>query len=103
MTIVDQTIEHDEYLPARRAAAFLLGEILNGSQSLIDQQDILLPIYRKLKDIAEKDADHQMRIHARNGLLLLKEKVLNAFSASQNLQKEIKVMGVKLENNIKFK
>lgn len=101
--IIDQTIKCDTYLPARRAAAFLITEILNGSDNLEELQEYLTPIYRQLKDVLDNESDLQMQIHAKNGLLVLREKVRNLLKGPQNIEKEIKILGVQSENEIRFK
>lgn len=97
-------MEHDEYVPARRAAALLLCDVLCSMKSLKEFEEYLLPMYRLLKEIAENDVDVNVRIHARNGLDHLKNKVIDAFNTSPKLEKEINIFGVKPhENSIRFK
>ncbi|XP_022214685.2 transport and Golgi organization protein 6 [Drosophila obscura] len=87
------------YLPAKRAAVFVLAELLNGMDNLLDYQEMLLPIYRLLRAIeAEDSCDPAMRQHAANGLKILNDKcrqlIKNCLEARE-LHKDIKVMGIK--------
>lgn len=97
MTLIQNTLQFDKYLPSRRAAALVLTDLLNGMQSLEQYQDYLLPIYRTLKYISENDPDLHMQIHAGNGLKCLRDKIKDAFTQEQALEKEIKIFGVKSE------
>lgn len=104
ITVIKHILEHDEYVPARRAAAMVLSDVFNGMKSLTEYEEYLLPMYRLLKEIAENDPDLNVQIHARNGLEHLKEKVKDAFNAVPKLEKKIKILGVKSqENSIRFK
>lgn len=95
MTLIQNTLQLDEYLPARRAAALVLTDLLNGMNDLHQFQDFLLPIYRTLKHLAENDADLHVQVHARNGLSYLNDKVKELFMAEQQMQKEIRILDVK--------
>lgn len=86
---------YDKYLPARRAAASILTDLLKGMQNWEQYQDFLLPIYRNLKTIAEKDLDLHMQIHARNGLECLTEKIENALAPELKMEKEINIFDIK--------
>lgn len=104
IAFVRHTIRFDQYLPARRASAFLLTEILGADCRLEDQQDYLLPLYRELKTITEADDDLQMQIHARNGLAKLRDKVKDALTPSDKLEKNIQISNVKTKlDEIRFK
>lgn len=104
ITVIRHTLEHDEYVPARRASAMVLSDVLRGMNSLTDHEDFLLPMYRLLKEIAENDSDLNVQIHARNGLEHLKDKVKDTFNARPKIEKEIKILGVNpQENVIRFK
>lgn len=104
IAVIRHTLEHDEYVPARRASAMLLCDVLCSMKSLNEFEEFLLPMYRLLKEIAENDLDVNVRIHARNGLDHLKNNVIDAFNTSPKLQKEIDIFGVKpQENSIRFK
>lgn len=92
---VQNTLLHDTYLPARRASALILTDLLKGMQNLEQYQDFLLPIYRNLKAIAYTDPDLQMQIHARNGLESLKEKIQVALIPEMNMEMEIKIFDIK--------
>lgn len=100
MNVIQNTLEHDKYLPARRASAVLLTDLLNGMKSLEEYQNYLLPLYRLLKHISENDDDLKMQIHARNGLQILKDKVKESTNSSPKFEKEIKVFGVKSDANV---
>lgn len=82
----------------------VLSDVLHGMHSLIEYEEYLLPLYRLLKELAENDSDVNVQIHARNGLEHLKDKVKDAFNASPKLEKEIKIIDVKpQEDTIRFK
>lgn len=97
INLVENTIEHDKYLPARRAATLVLSNILAGIPNLNDFDKCLLPIYRLLNRIAEHDDDRQVRIHAQNGLDQLKAKIKEFLTPELKMQKEIKIFGIKDE------
>lgn len=104
MAVIRHTLEHDEYVPSRRASAMLLCDVLSSMKNLTEFEAYLLPMYRLLKEIVESDPDVNVRIHARNGLDHLKNKVKDAFNTSPKLEKEINIFGVKPEgNSIRFK
>lgn len=92
---IQNTLLHDEYLPMRRAAALVLTDLLKGIQRLEEYQEMLLPIYRILKNISESDQDVHIRIHARNGLECLREKVKEAFTKEMKMEKEFRIFDVK--------
>lgn len=103
-TVIQRTLEHDEYVPARRASAMVLSDLLHGMRNLTEFEEYLLPIYRLLKELAENDPDLHVQIHARNALEHLKDKMKEAFNASPKLEKEINILDVKpQENVIRFK
>lgn len=95
MQAVQNTLLYDKYLPTRRASALILTDILKGMQNLEQYQEFLLQIYRTLKDIANKDPDLHMQIHARNGLECLKEKITNELTPKINMEKEINIFDIK--------
>lgn len=102
--MIRHTLEHDEYVPARRASAMILSDILYAMKSLTEYEEYLLPMYRLLKEIAKNDSDINVQIHARNGLEHLKDKVKDAFNTLSKLEKEINILDVKpQENTIRFK
>lgn len=104
IAVIRHTLEHDDYVPARRASAMLLCDVLSNMESLTEFEEYLLPMYRLLKEIAGSDADVNVRIHARNGLDHLKNKVKNEFHTSPKFEKEINIFGVKpQDNSIRFK
>lgn len=94
MVMIQNTIQYDKYLPARRAAALVLTDLLNGMKSLEQYQEFLLPIYQCLKSIMETDSDLQMQIHARNGLDGLKDKIKEALTPKSKFEKEIKIFNI---------
>lgn len=95
MTLIQNTLQCDKYLPTRRAAALVLADILNGMNDLQQFQEFLLPIYRTLKYLAENDADLHVQVHARNGLAYLRDKVKELFMSEQKFEKEIRIFDVK--------
>lgn len=97
LLIIQTIIQTDEYLPARRAAVFILSELLKGMNNLIDFQDILLPIYRLLKHVVATETDITTKMHAVIGLEKLQEKTKEFLLPQQNMEKEIKIFGVKTE------
>lgn len=104
MALIQHAIEFDEYLPAKRASALVLTDILQGMTSLEQYQDYLLPVYRLLKRVAENNSDLQMQIHARNGQQVLRDKVKEAFNSEPKMEKEIKIFDVKCDDPvIRFK
>lgn len=100
LTVIKHTLEHDDYVPARRASTLLLNDLLLGMNNLIDFQEHLLPIYRLLKQLADNDPDINVQIHARNGLELIKDKVKDAFNVSPKIEKKIRIRGVKSQENV---
>lgn len=98
MLLIQNTLQCDKYLPARRAAALVLTDLLNGMQNLQQYQDYLLPIYRTLKHIEQNDPDLHMQIHARNGLTCLRDKIKEAFSSEAKMEKEIQIFDVKRDD-----
>lgn len=95
MTMIQNTLQCDKYLPTRRAAALVLTDILNGMDDLQQFQEYLLPIYRTLKHLSENDTDLHVQVHAMNGLSRLKDKVKELFKTEPNMQKEIRILDVK--------
>lgn len=93
--MVENAIEHDTYLPARRAATLVLSNLLTGIPRLIDFEECLLPIYRLLNRIVDKDDDHEVRVHAQNGLDQLKLKIKEFLKPELKMEKEIKIFGIK--------
>lgn len=98
MTLIQNTLQCDKYLPTRRAAALVLADILTGMDDLQQFQEFLLPIYRTLKYLAEHDADLHVQVHARNGLACLKDKVKEMFMGEQKIEKEIRIFDVKSDD-----
>lgn len=97
MTMVENIIDHDKYLPARRAAALILANLLTGIENLADYQECLLPIFKLLNRIAQNDEDRQIRVHAQNGLDQLKQKIKEFLMPERKMEKEIKIFGIKDE------
>ena len=90
---------HDTYVPARRASASILTDLLGGMQNLEQYQEFLLPIYRNLKALLN-DPDLQIQIHASNGLDILKEKIKHALTPKVRMEKEINIFGIKNTDNV---
>lgn len=99
---IQNTLLYDKYLPTRRASASILTDLLMGMQNLEQYQDYLLSIYRNLKDIAEKDPDLHMQIHARNGLECLKEKIKNELTSDLKMEKEINILDIE-RTSVRYK
>lgn len=95
INLIENIIENDQYVPARRAAALILSNLLIGIPNLADFADCLLPIYRLLNRIVDSDTDRQMRIHSQNGLDQLKKKIKEFLTPELKMQKEIKIFGIK--------
>ncbi|XP_017464152.1 PREDICTED: transport and Golgi organization protein 6-like [Rhagoletis zephyria] len=95
LNLVDCELSTGKYLPAKRAATLVLSELLTGIDSLLEFEEMLLPIYRVLKVIeADEDADVKMRQHAANGLKTLAEKCKKFLFPEAQLQKEIHIPGI---------
>lgn len=99
-------LRSDDYLPAKRAAAMVLSQVLAGIPNLIDFQEVLLPIYRLLKEILANESDQQTRTHAAIGLDHLNAKTRDFLNPDMEMSKRIKI---EVDNNpnklddIKFK
>lgn len=102
ITTLRMVLERDAYVPARRAAAHLLVDLLRGMGNLMDSQEFLLPVYRLLKHICNNDADEKTRVHANAGLECLKEKIKEALTPEEKLAKEIKVLGIETQKEKKL-
>lgn len=97
LQLVDSELSTGRYLPAKRGALLVLAELLTGMESLLDFEEMLLPIYRLLRTIeAAESYDPQMRQHAANGLKILNEKCRQLLTSDpmEQMQKEIKVLGI---------
>lgn len=104
MFLIQNILQCDTYLPARRAAALVLSDLLRGMSNLEEFQDFLLPIYRTLKHIKDNDSDLHVQIHATNGLECLKNKIKEALSKEIKIEKEISICDVRNnENSIRYK
>lgn len=98
LQLIDSELSTGRYLPAKRGALLVLVELLAGMESLLDYQEMLLPIYRLIRTIeAAENCDPQMRQHAANGLKTLNEKCRQLLKTEpvEQLQHEIKVLGIK--------
>lgn len=96
--LIQNTLLYDEHIQTRRSAALVLTDLLRGMPSLEQYQEFLLPIYRNLKRIADRDPDLHMQIHARNGLECLKGKIKEALTLDVKIEKEIRIFDIKSEN-----
>lgn len=95
---------NDTYLPARRSAALVLNDLIEGMPDLETHQELLLPIYRNLKKVSENDNDLHVHIHARNALELLKERIKDALTPDMKMEKEIRVLDIgNSKQSIRFK
>lgn len=97
MIILHSVIQNDNYLPARRSAVMVLTDLIYGIDNLIDFQEILLPVYKTLRDIAMNENDRSIRIHAESGLQQLNSKIKDFLIPKQNVHKEIKILNIKDE------
>ncbi|GAB0097099.1 hypothetical protein DMENIID0001_126970 [Sergentomyia squamirostris] len=95
LTTIHGILETDTYAPSRRAATLILCQLLQGMENLLDFQEHLLPTYRLLKQIKERELDDPCRVHAENGLKILNEKVKQSLNPTESLEKEIKIFGIK--------
>ncbi|EDW04082.1 transport and Golgi organization protein 6 [Drosophila grimshawi] len=98
LQLIDTELSTGSYVPAKRGALLVLAELLAGMESLLDYQDMLLPIYRLLRVIEAAEAcDPQMRQHAANGLKIINEKCRQMLSnvAADQLPRKIQVLGIK--------
>lgn len=102
MCLIENTVTLDAYPPVRRASVQVLANFLDGVDNLENFEDYVLRIYRFLKKVVATDSDVQVRIHATNGLDTLKTKVINIFSETKKMEKEIKVFGIN-EPEISYK
>lgn len=103
MSLIENTLQCDKYLPTRRAAALVLTDLLNGMKNLEQYQDYLSKIYRTLRHIEQNDSDLHMQIHARNGLACLRDKIKEAFSNDGKMEKEIRILNVKDDKPVLYK
>ncbi|XP_067624610.1 transport and Golgi organization protein 6 isoform X2 [Eurosta solidaginis] len=95
LNLIDCELNIGTYLPAQRAATFVLSELLEGIDNLLDFEEMLLPIYRLLKKIeADEKADIKVRQHAANGLKTLMQKCKKFLFPATQLQKEIRILGL---------
>ncbi|XP_030384245.1 transport and Golgi organization protein 6 [Scaptodrosophila lebanonensis] len=93
--LVSDELSTGKYLPAKRAAVLVLADLLEGMDNVIDFEEMLLPVYRLLRDIeASENCDAKMREHASRGLKTLEDKCKQLFNPEQQLQKEIKILGI---------
>lgn len=99
--IITTTIDKDSYLPARRAATMVLTNLIQGIDNLINFQDFLLPIYRILRQLQQKETDESTLIHINTGLEFLKKKTKEFLVPEQKTEKEIKIFGIKA-NEVKI-
>lgn len=99
MALIQNTLQLDKYLPARRAATLILIDMLNGMNNLEQFQDHLLPIYRTLKHIEENDPDLHIQIHARNGLICLRDKIKEALTQDSKFEKKIQITNAKCNDD----
>lgn len=94
MATIQDIIKNEDYKPARRAAILILAQIVEGFDKLQDFQDIVMPIYRLLKQVLETDWDPATKVHATNAMKHLQIKV-KAFLTPAAVPPEIKIFGIK--------
>ncbi len=97
MVILQSIIQNDNYMPARRSAVMVLTDIIHGLDNLIDFQEILLPVYQTLRDVANKETDRSICIHAESGLQQLNAKIKDFLTPRPEVRKEIQIFNVKDE------
>lgn len=95
MVILQSVIQNDDYLPARRSAVMVLTDIIHGVDNLIDFQEILLPVYKTLRNIAINENDRSIRMHAESGLQQLNSKIKDFLIPKQSAHKEINIFNIK--------
>ncbi|XP_037032880.1 transport and Golgi organization protein 6 [Bradysia coprophila] len=95
MVILKSVIQNDDYLPARRSAVMVLTDVIHGVENLLDFQEILLPVYQTLRDVANNESDRSVRIHAESGLQRLNSKIKDFLIPKQAEHKEIQIFNVK--------
>ncbi|XP_058453941.1 transport and Golgi organization protein 6 [Malaya genurostris] len=97
--VIKSTIETDRCLPVRRAAIFVLSQLIEGIDNLLAFQDYLLLVYRFLKFVVTTEQDDVTRVQACVALDHLKAKTTEFLSAaasdSSSLEKEIRIFGIK--------
>ena len=93
-------MDTEKYLPVKRAAIFVITQLLAGIDDLIQFQEYLLPIYRILKFTWENAEDEVMRTHSSNGLKSLNEKCLNFLFPEKGIEHQIQITSP--NNTIKF-
>ncbi|KAG4069718.1 hypothetical protein HA402_002297 [Bradysia odoriphaga] len=95
MVILKSVIQNDEYLPARRSAVMVLTDVIHGVENLLDFQEILLPVYQTLRDVANNESDQSVRIHAESGLQRLNSKIKDFLVPKPAEHKEIQIFNIK--------
>lgn len=103
LTVVHQTLQMDEYKPARRAAVLLLNQLLQGMDNILDFQELLLPVYRTLKNVIETDQDDVTRMQAALGLETLNKATKEFLNPQQKIEFKLKISGVKEATQIDVK
>lgn len=99
MVILQSVIQNDTYLPARRSAVMVLTHIIQGIDNLIDFQEILLPVYKTLRDVVANEKDRSIRVHAESGLQQLNSKIKDFLTAEQTAPKEIRIFNIKNDDD----
>lgn len=94
MVTIKDIIQNENYKPARRAAILILVQIIEGFDKLQDFQDIVMPIYRLLKQVLETEGDPATKVHATNAMKQLEIKVKAYLTPAAN-PPEIKIFGIK--------
>ncbi|XP_058826344.1 transport and Golgi organization protein 6 [Topomyia yanbarensis] len=96
--VIKSAIETDHYLPVRRAAILILSQLIEGIDNLLAFQDYLLLVYRFLKFVVATEQDGVTRLQAAVALDHLTAKTtefLSASTATDRLEKEIRIFGIK--------
>lgn len=106
LTVIQQTLLSDDYLPARRAAVMVLSQLLEGMTNIFDHQEQLLPVYRCLKGVLQTETDEVTRIHATLSLEGISRLVKNFLNPEVKIEQQIRITGVAEETQtmeIKYK
>lgn len=102
MILINSVILNDKYLPARRAAVMILSQLVCGMAKLTDYQECLLPVYRTLKHVlSSSEVDRSIQIHANIAIEHLQQKIKEFLQPVDTAEKEIKIFGIKDDNNKK--
>lgn len=103
LTVVQQTLQLDDYKPSRRAAVMLLNQLLQGMENILDFQEFLLPVYRTLKNVIAVEEDEVTRIQAALSLETLNKLTKEFLNPEEKVQINLRIHGVKEHSQIDIK